>query len=126
MKETIRAYRGCDPQALLEHLEAEGGMWLLKSARGAQFQLYSMFEGMEYPRKDGYLANFWSDLKYELLFPNYVKKGSRKDELIIQDWLLRTNGGRTVMEMVLTQANLARDWNPDMPYSPQEWEELMG
>ena len=110
MKETIQAYRGCDPQAMLEGLEKEGGSWLLKKCQGAQRELYGMFEEMEYPRKDAYLANFWSDLKYELLFPNYVKRP--KGPVMSKLNLLLKDEDKLIQD-ALKEANVTYNWNPD-------------
>ena len=116
MKETLQSYQGCNPQALLEGLESEGGRWLLKKAQAAQRYLYGMFPEMEYPKKDAYLANFWSDLKYEVLHPNAVTPAGRGTRVKLSRLVKDED---KLVDDALREANLGYDWNPDRqtPYS---------
>ena len=109
MTEMIQAYRGSDPATLADHVRrGDLGTWLLQRAKAAQQSLYGMFSGMEYPKKNGYLANHWSDLKYETAFPNYTRAGTAEDRQ-----LARKINRVGVVDEALRAANLGYGWNPD-------------
>ncbi len=116
MKETLQSYRGCNPKALLEGLESEGGRWVLKKAQAAQRYLYGMFSEMEYPKKDAYLANFWSDLKYEVLHPNSVQQAEKETRRKLHSLVKDED---KLVDDALRESNLGYDWNPERqtPYS---------
>ena len=109
MRDALLAYRNCDPQILLQHLEAgDAGAWLLQKCKGAQMCLYTM----PFPEdhKDGYRANCWSDAKYEMLFPNYTKRADNETYKKL-DILLGKQGD--IVDKALRAANLGYDWNPE-------------
>ena len=116
MRQARTAYRGCDPQLLLQHLEAgDAGMWLLEKCRGAMNILYSM----EFPVKtddpsemESWRANYWSDAKYEMLFPNYTKAASAETRKKVACLLAAQSN---LVRDALRAANLGDDWNPENP-----------
>ena len=113
MRQTLKAYKECDPQLLLQHLLAgDAGTWLLQKCQAAQRDLYST-TAVEAQR-----ANLWSELKYETLFPNYTKMAD--GETIRQlNFHLRTQ--ESLVDSALRAANLGDDWNPEneTPYSQE-------
>ena len=120
MRETLTAYRNCDPQLLLQHLDAkDAGRWLLKKCKGAMVNLYSV----EFPAKpsnpsamDAWRANYWNDAKYEMLLPNYTKPA---DKEILKKVQFQLKAQPNLVDDALREANLGDNWNPEhqTPYS---------
>ena len=107
MRQALTAYRNCDPQLLLQHLEKrDAGTWLLNMAKGAQISLYTTTEN------EAQRAFLWSETKYDSLFPNYTKSADRETVKKL-NYHLRTQGN--IVDEALKAANLGDDWNPDNP-----------
>ena len=118
MHDSLQHHLNYRPKETIAMLKAkELGRTLLNRAKAAQEQLF-----MTAPQEDRYFM--WSDLKWQSgLYPVEEPKISEKAQKEARQWLDLMGGPWKVLEQALEEANLAWNWDPEVPTTWKEEKE---